>query len=119
VIELARLFRHAPAKRSVIFVTFSGEELGLLGSQYFVEHLPVPLDRVRAMLNFDMVGRMRDERMIVYGVETARELKDIVTRANAVAPLQLTAVGGWLWRFGPQLVLCEESAGPALLHERA
>jgi hypothetical protein len=93
VIELARLFRHAPAKRSVIFVTFSGEELGLLGSQYFVEHLPVPLERVRAMLNFDMVGRMRDVRVIVYGVETAQELKDIVTRANAVAPLQLTAVG--------------------------
>jgi hypothetical protein len=93
VIELARLFRRAPAKRSVIFVTFSGEELGLLGSQYFVEHFPVPLDKVRAMLNFDMVGRMRDDRMIVYGVETAQELKDIVTRANTVTPLQLTAVG--------------------------
>ena len=93
VIELGRLLRRDPPRRSVIVVAFSGEELGLLGSQYFVEHLPVPLEKVRAMLNFDMVGRLHDDRMIVYGVETARELKDIVTRANAVAPLQLTAVG--------------------------
>ena len=93
VIELARLLRQSPPKRSVIFVTFSGEELGLLGSQYFVEHLPVPIEKVRAMLNFDMVGRMREDRLIVYGVETAQEMKEIVNRANTVAPLQLTAVG--------------------------
>jgi len=93
VIDLARLLRRNPPKRSVIFVTFSGEELGLLGSQYFVDHLPVPLEKVRAMLNFDMVGRMRDDRVIVYGVATARELNDIVARANAVSPLRLTATG--------------------------
>jgi len=93
VIELARLLVRNPPKRSVIFVTFSGEELGLLGSQYFVDHLPVPLEKVRAMLNFDMVGRMQGDRLIVYGVATARELSDIVARANAVAPLTLTATG--------------------------
>jgi len=93
VIELARLLRRSPPKRSVIVVTFSGEELGLLGSQYFVDHSPVPLEKVRAMLNFDMVGRMQGERLIVYGVATAQELSDIVTRANAVAPLTLTATG--------------------------
>ncbi len=93
VMELARLLRQNPPKRSVIFVTFSGEELGLLGSQYFVDSLPVPLDRVRAMLNFDMVGRLRDDRVIVYGVATATELRDIITRANAVEPLQVTATG--------------------------
>ena len=93
VIELGRLLRRNPPKRSVIVVTFSGEELGLLGSQYFVDHLPVPLDKVRAMLNFDMVGRLKDDRMIVYGVATAQELPDIVNRANAVAPLELTATG--------------------------
>jgi hypothetical protein len=92
VIELARLLKRNPPKRSVIFITFSGEELGLLGSQYFVDHMPVPLANVRAMLNFDMVGRMRDDRMIVYGVATARELNDIVTRANTDA-LKLTATG--------------------------
>ena len=93
VIELARLLRRNPPKRSVIFVAFSGEELGLLGSQYFVEHLPVPLDKVRAMLNFDMVGRMRDDKVIVYGALTAQEMNDIIARANSVAPLQVTATG--------------------------
>jgi len=93
VLELARLLKGNPPKRSVIFVTFSGEELGVLGSQYFADHLPVPIEKVRAMLNFDMVGRMQGDRVIVYGVATARELNDIVTRANAVAPLQLTATG--------------------------
>ena len=93
VIELARLLRRDPPKRSVMFVTFSGEELGLLGSQYFVDHPPVPLEKVRAMLNFDMVGRMQEDRLIVYGVATAQELNDIVARANAAAPLRVTATG--------------------------
>jgi hypothetical protein len=93
IIELARLLRRNPTKRSVIFVAFSGEELGLLGSQYFVEHLPFSLDKARAMLNFDMVGRMRDDRVIVYGALTAQEMNDIIARANAVAPLKVTATG--------------------------
>jgi len=93
VIELARLLRRNPPKRSVMFVTFSGEELGLLGSQYFVDHPPVPLEKVGAMLNFDMVGRMQEDRLIVYGVATAQELNDIVAKANAAAPLRLTATG--------------------------
>jgi hypothetical protein len=93
VIELARLLRRNPPKRSVIFVTFSGEELGLLGSQYFVDHLPVPIEKVRAMLNFDMVGRMQNDRLIVYGVATAQELNELVARANAASPLSLTATG--------------------------
>jgi hypothetical protein len=93
VIELARLLRRNPPKRSVIVVTFSGEELGLLGSQYFVDHLPVPMEKVRAMLNFDMVGRMQNDRIIVYGVATAQELSEIVARANAASPLSLTATG--------------------------
>jgi len=93
VIELARLLRRDPPKRSVMFVTFSGEELGLLGSQYFVDHPPVPLEKVRAMLNFDMVGRMQEDRLIVYGVATAQELNDIVAKANAAAPLRVAATG--------------------------
>ena len=58
VMELARLLSRRAPRRSVIFVTFSGEELGLLGSQRFVDRPPVPIDRVVAMLNFDMVGRL-------------------------------------------------------------
>ena len=93
VMELARLFARQPARRSMIFANFSGEELGLLGSQYFVQHSPVPLDSVDAMLNFDMVGRMRDNKLIVYGVATATELSAIVDSANVAPELAVTALG--------------------------
>ena len=99
VLELARLLARRPVKRSVLFVTFSGEELGLLGSQYFVEHAPVPMDSVQAMLNFDMVGHLRDGKLLVYGVATSPELPQIVATANTgAAPLAITAIGDG---FGP------------------
>jgi Peptidase family M28/PDZ domain len=93
VLELARLLGQRPPDRSIIFAAFSGEELGLLGSQYFVEHPPVPLDDIVAMLNFDMVGRMRDAKLIVYGVATARELPSLLDSANTLRTLDLRLIG--------------------------
>jgi peptidase M28-like protein/PDZ domain-containing protein len=113
VLELARLFAASPTRRSLVFVTFTGEELGLLGSEYYVEHSPLPLDSAVAMVNFDMVGRLRDDKLIIYGVATARELAAILDSANAIpaqdsgadftnspwrAPLRLTVLGDG---FGP------------------
>lgn len=98
VLELARLLERRPPRRSVLLVLFSGEELGLLGSQHFVERSPVPLDSVQAMLNFDMVGRLREDKLIVYGVATASELPAIVEGANPTPPFRITAVGDG---FGP------------------
>ena len=54
-------------KRSIIFISFSGEEEGLLGSKYFVSHLPVEKNAVKAMLNMDMVGRLNPEKQIYMG----------------------------------------------------
>jgi hypothetical protein len=98
VLELARLFTSRPTRRSVLFVNFSGEELGLLGSQFFVDHSPVPIDSITAMLNFDMVGRMRGDSVIVYGVATARELPVLLDSANARVGLSIRGVGDG---FGP------------------
>ena len=109
VLELARLFAATPPKRSLLFVAFSGEEMGLLGSEYFVTHSPLPLDSAVAMVNFDMVGRLRDDKLIVYGVATAEELPALLDSANLAAsapgsgspwetPLRLTALGDG---FGP------------------
>jgi len=83
VLELARIFAANPARRSLLFLNFSGEELGLLGSQYFVEHAPFALDSAVAMLNFDMVGRLRGDSLIVYGTGTATEMPAILQTANA------------------------------------
>lgn len=93
VLELARLLAAAPTRRSIIFANFSGEEEGLLGSAYFVEHSPVPIDSIDAMLNFDMVGRLRNDKLIVYGVATAKELPSLLDSANAPVGLRLTAQG--------------------------
>lgn len=83
VLELARIFRAAPTRRSLLFVNFTGEEEGLLGSAYFVEHSPVALDSIDAMFNFDMVGRLRNRRLIVYGVATGTEFPAMLDSANA------------------------------------
>ena len=98
VLELARLFSRSPTRRSLVFVTFSGEEMGLLGSEYFVANSPLPLDSAVAMINFDMVGRLRDDKLIVYGVATATELPALLDSANLTAPLRITALGDG---FGP------------------
>lgn len=54
-------------KRSILFISFSGEEEGLLGSKYFVDHLPVNKEAVKVMLNMDMVGRLNSEKQIYMG----------------------------------------------------
>lgn len=98
VMELARLLARRPPRRSVIFANFSGEELGVLGSQHFVENPLVPVARMVAMLNFDMVGRMRGDSLIVYGTATATEMPRILDSANVAPRLTLRPVGDG---FGP------------------
>ena len=101
VMELARIFRNRPAKRSLMFVNFSGEELGLLGSHWFVEHSPVPLDSIALMVNFDMVGRLRDDKLIVYGRGTAQELKAVMDSVNGAIPDAHFSLSGSDDGFGP------------------
>jgi len=54
-------------KRSIIFISFSGEEEGLLGSKYFLNHPPVPLESIKVMINMDMVGRLNDKNELYMG----------------------------------------------------
>ncbi len=101
VIELARVFAaHRPRgpHRSLLFMAFSGEEIGLLGSDHFVDHPTVPLDRIAAMLNLDMVGRMHDRRLQVLGVKTGSEFDSLVRREAETLGLDLKTSGGG---FGP------------------
>jgi len=69
-------------KRSIIFVSFSAEEMGLIGSKYFVDHCPVDLKKIKAMFNFDMVGRFdKDKNSIsVSGTGTSLESDSIVKK---------------------------------------
>ena len=94
VMQLARMLSIQKPKHSVIFANFSGEEEGLLGSQYFVENPPVPLDSIVAMFNFDMVGRLVDEKLFVYGTGSAAELPSLVDSANLRILPALNIQGG-------------------------
>ncbi len=76
VIELARWFATQPKqKRGILFLTFAGEELGLLGSSYYVNHPLMPLDNDVAMINMDMIGRVRDGKVFIGGVGTGSTLR--------------------------------------------
>lgn len=71
-------------KRSVIFASFSGEELGLLGSAYFVDHSPVPVENISTMINMDMIGRLNEEdELIVYGTGTSPGWKELLNSSNS------------------------------------
>lgn len=90
VIELARWFSKQPEqKRGILFLTFAGEELGLLGSSYYVNHPLLPLDRDVAMINMDMIGRVRDGKLFVGGVGTGSTLRKYVEQAAPKYPLHI------------------------------
>ena len=93
VMELARMFSIRKPSRSIILVNFSAEEQGLLGSQYFVDNPPVPLTQIVAMLNFDMVGRLKDDGLMVFGTATASELASLLDSANVASTLPLKVTG--------------------------
>ncbi len=90
VLELARLFAKQPKqKRGILFLTFAGEELGLLGSRYWVDHPKLPLDKAVAMINMDMIGRIRDGKVFVGGAGTGSTFKGVIEQTAAKYSLKL------------------------------
>jgi len=85
ILELAEYFSEYPLDRSLLFIAFTAEEMGLLGSAHWVSNPTVPIETVEAMMNLDMVGRLDDGtlRLNVQGVGTSPLWTDIVTEANA------------------------------------
>jgi aminopeptidase YwaD len=84
VLALAEYFS-SPAnrpKRSILFICFSGEELGLLGSAHYVKKPLVPLDRTAAMINMDMIGRMQNNKLIVSGTKTSPAWEGLLDELN-------------------------------------
>ncbi|PQO42364.1 M20/M25/M40 family metallo-hydrolase [Blastopirellula marina] len=76
-------------RHSILFVLWDGEEAGLLGSKYWVDHPTVDLERVRLYLNLDMVGRLRPQGVEVYGTRTVPGMRQAIARANASNGLKL------------------------------
>lgn len=81
VIELARYFAQQPRrKRGILFLTFAGEEIGLLGSSYYVNHPALPLRKAVAMINLDMIGRPRDGKVYVIGAELRKTVQPLLAK---------------------------------------
>ena len=96
IIELAEYFsglkKENPdnIKYNLVFCLWSAEELGLLGSNSFTSELPIPSEKVKAYLNFDMVGRMENNKLEIQGLGSAEEWKSIMEKKNVVVGFDLT-----------------------------
>ncbi len=123
LLEVARALSSSPAdrRRDVIFAAFSGEETGVLGSAHMVRAagkkgpngMPTLAGDVYAMLNMDMVGRMRDNRLMVLGTETASEWPGLVTPACDGGRVECKLGGDG---YGPSDQMSFYVAGVPVLH---
>jgi hypothetical protein len=98
VLELAQAFKRKPAKRSIVFMTFSGEEKGLLGSKHWVSNPTIPINQVAAMINLDMIGRLKDGKLNIQGTGTSSIWPRVIDSAKAGLPLTVTTTADG---FGP------------------
>lgn len=98
VLELARYFARGPKpRRGLVFITFAAEELGLLGSGYYVNHPELPLDKCVAMINLDMIGRIRDGKVYVGGSGTGSTFQKLLqdVKANYKLTLDVSEQAGY------------------------
>jgi hypothetical protein len=99
VLEVLEAFSRSGLRpaRSALFALWDGEEKGLLGSQHWVRHPTVPLKQVKLVINLDMVGRLRNQRVEVYGTRSMVGLRSLVSHANRDLGLRLD----FLWKLEP------------------
>ncbi len=104
LIEVARQLhaRTAENVRSVVFVAFTAEEAGLIGSYYYEKNPVVSNDSTFAMLNMDMVGYLTDDRLIAFGAETAEEFVSLLESTNVDYRFRLAASGNGYGRSDQQ-----------------
>lgn len=112
MLEIARTMTHAPEKprRSLMFIGFDLEEIGLFGSRYFVEHAPVPLDRVTLFITADMIGRslggVCEGKVFVMGSEHAPGLRSWISESAQGLAVKVGTLGSDL------LILNRSDYGP-------
>ena len=91
VLELARLLapQRGQLKRSILFMDFAGEELGLLGSAAWVKEPTRPLAKAVAMINMDMIGRIKDDKVYIGGTGTGSTFKTVLEQAQKDTPFKI------------------------------
>jgi len=89
--RLKKLLADVPNHRTILFTLFSGEETGLAGSAYLVDHYP--MEHVMAMVNLDMIGMMKDETLVAFGSDSAPEWKPAIDKIATVNKLTIMSSG--------------------------
>jgi len=98
VLALAEAFARTGAPRTLLFIAFGAEELGLLGSYHYVKQPLWPIEKTYAMINLDAIGRLTDHRLYVLGMDSAAQLRALVQAAAKGTRLMLHLSGD---AFGP------------------
>ena len=117
VLELARLLapQRGQLKRSILFMDFAGEELGLLGSAAWVKDPTRPLAKAVAMLNMDMIGRIKDDKVYIGGVGTGSTFKAVLEQAQKETPFKIEYSAGGYSSSDHTSFRDEEDSGAVLL----
>lgn len=91
LLELAEYFSHEKESldSSLLFVAFSAEELGILGSSYYVKNPKIPLENAKAMINMDMIGRLKNNELTVFGVGSSPAWQGLINDVNSGVGLVL------------------------------
>ncbi len=96
MLELMRLIQSSDVKpkRSIVWVAFAAEEKGLLGSKYFTENPPVELNKIVAMINLDMIGRLDEDnpKLTISGTGTSKIFKKLIEKHSANLPFKIAQV---------------------------
>lgn len=92
LIELAKFFscKKESLKRSLVFIAFSAEELGLIGASYYIDNPKVSLDKTVAMLNMDMIGRLSENNLTIFGVGSSPEWENLIDKSNSDYNFQIS-----------------------------
>lgn len=95
VMELAASFaaersaQPEKSRRGIVFALWSGEEIGLIGSAAFGEKPPVPMEKIAAYVNFDMVGRLHDDKLTLQGIGSSKLWRRLIEKRNVAAGFNL------------------------------
>ena len=90
VMAIAEKVAKQPHRRHIVIALWSGEEIGLVGSNAFVMNPPIPIAQISAYVNFDMVGRMQNNRLVADGTGSSATWPRILERANVAAGFDLS-----------------------------
>jgi len=94
LLELAEYFSHNRKKlnRTLVFIAFTAEEEGTIGSAYYVKNPIFPLEKTIAMINMDMIGRMKEDKLTIYGVGTSPIWNELVEKLNSEFKFNLNLI---------------------------